>query len=107
MLHQRLERIHIAINGQPKKLSDAKDGFGLMAIVPEDDQPKLKTLMEKVEKVQSDLNDEKNADLAKLKSSVRASIADLLTACEAFTGADKEAKVEETDDEVEETFSGN
>ncbi len=120
IVHQRFERIHLALNGtsndgharkavtttqlsaQPSATSEEK---ALLALISANQKEKEKvvSLLTKIEKFQNDLNGEKIADLNSLKMTVSKSIRGIRNACDLITGEKKE--VVETDDE-EDTLVG-
>ena len=103
---QRFEKIHMALNGAPRKplasATKVEKERGLLAIVPETEKEKVKALIEKVEQFQTDVSDEKVADLNSLTVKVYKSIKEMREACELIVA---EAKVKtETDEDPSSIF---
>ncbi len=120
IVHQRFERIHLALNGSPNdgharraatttqpgaQPSATSEEKSLLALISanQKEKDKVVSLLTKIEKFQNDLNGEKIADLNSLKMTVSKSIRGIRNACDLITGEKKE--VVETDDE-EDTLAG-
>ena len=94
MIHQRLERIHLALNGSPRKYPDSAPQAknppkGLITLVSDDEKPKVQDAIEKLDKLQGDLNGQ-FSDLSGLSAMVRANLRDFRLACVEISGEAKE-----------------
>lgn len=76
ILQQRLERIHVGLNGFGKK-STANSTRGLMNLLPETEKGKIQEVLNKIEALQESLNSDKNTGLSELVASTRRPIYDL------------------------------
>lgn len=98
MLQQRLEKVHMALNGYGKKSPDAANSTkGLIGLVPEDEKESITQLIDAIEKLQLALNDDKISDVEKLVSTTKKTIKDLTTACTAIVGESADDKDKEKD----------
>lgn len=98
MLQQRLEKVHMALNGYGKKSNDgASSTKGLIGLVAEDEKESLGQVIDAVEKLQQALNDEKISDIDKLLSTTKKTVKDLTTACTAIVGESADDKDKEKD----------
>ena len=105
--HQRFERIHFALNGAygaPKKEQPGvktPEPSGLFVLLTDEaKKEKVKSLIEKIEAFQSDLNDEKIVDLSTLTMKVGKSSKELRLICVDISGEKKpEEVVEEGSDD--------
>jgi hypothetical protein len=100
--HQRFERIHFALNGAygaPKKEQPGvktPEPSGLISLLADEGKKeKIKSLIEKIEAFQSDLNDEKIVDLSTLTMKVGKSSKELRLICVDISGEKKPDVVEE------------
>jgi len=94
--HQRFERIHFALNGAygaPKKEQPGvktPEPSGLFPLLTDEGKKeKIKSLIEKIEAFQSDLNDEKIVDLSTLTMKVGKSSKELRLICVDISGEKK------------------
>ncbi|MBU6172995.1 MAG: hypothetical protein KGQ60_04290 [Planctomycetes bacterium] len=116
MGHQRLERLHIALDGQAPTLPQielrlkalkgptpvvnpepAKPPKGLLALVGDADKAKIIDAAEKLEKLQKDVSDEKIVDLNSLSAIMRASLREFRLACVEISGDKRDENVDDTD----------
>jgi hypothetical protein len=109
--HQRFERIHFALNGAygaPKKEQPGvktPEPSGLFPLLTDEGKKeKVKSLIEKIEAFQSDLNDDKIVDLSTLTMKVGKSSKELRLICVDISG---EKKPEEVVDEGSSDPFGN
>ena len=100
--HQRFERIHFALNGAygaPKKEQPGvktPEPSGLFSLLTDEGKKeKIKSLMEKIEAFQSDLNDDKIVDLSTLTMKVGKSSKELRLICVDISGEKKPEEVVE------------
>jgi len=104
--HQRFERIHLAIDGNPrdyatqKKIGKAIDDKGLLVFIPEAEKAKLTSLLSSVDAFQKELNDEKVTDLSTLSFAVAKSVKKLRADCDLILGETKEVVVTDEDDNL-------
>jgi len=104
--HQRFERIHLALNGNPldyafqKKPGKAADDKGLLVFIPEGEKAKLTSLLSSVDAFQKELNDEKVTDLSTLSFAVAKSVKKLRADCDLILGETKEVVVTDEDDNL-------
>ena len=104
--HQRFERIHYALNGAYRKtpVADANAApKGLLAYAATDEKKTaINLLIEKVEKLQTDLNDDKVKDLPTLLVAVGKSTKELRAAYQPLMG-DEKAKSDTADEKDSDT----
>jgi hypothetical protein len=98
IIHQRLERIHLALNGFPRKYPDANPlaknpPKGLITLVSDTEKPKVQEAIEKLDKLQTDLSGQ-FGDLTSLSNGVRLNLREFRLACVEISGEAKE-KVED------------
>ncbi|XZE36240.1 hypothetical protein SH501x_001798 [Pirellulaceae bacterium SH501] len=90
MLNQRLERLHMALNGAPGVVSTQtapRPERGLIVVVPEAEKYKIKYAIEKLEDVQKVLNDStKFSDLSALNTQLAMPMRELRLAYKDFSG---------------------
>ncbi len=101
--HQRFERIHLALNGAPKKPTNALAASSnvdkaLLALISAEEKEKVTGLLAKVELFQEELNEHTIKDLASLTLAVSKSVKELRVACDLILGEKKTAVVETEDD---------
>lgn len=94
IIHQRLERIHLALNGFPRKYPDSNPlakspPKGLITLVSDDEKPKVQEAIEKLDKLQVDLSGQ-YADLGSLSNGVRVNLREFRLACVEISGEAKE-----------------
>lgn len=94
MIHQRLERIHLALNGSARKYPDSSPlakstPKGLITLVAEDEKFKVQDAIEKLDKLQLDVNSNV-VDLTALSNAVRLNLRDFRLACVEISGEAKE-----------------
>ena len=94
--HQRFERIHCALDGayvaskKDQAGTTAPEPAGLLPLLTEQEKiDKIKSLIEKIEAFQSDLNDEKIIDLTTLTAKVGKSSKELRLICVDISGEKK------------------
>lgn len=94
--HQRFERIHHALNGayvvakKDQPGTKVPEPAGLLPLLTEQEKKdKIKSLIEKIEAFQSDLNDEKIIDLTTLTAKVGKSSKELRLICVDISGEKK------------------
>jgi len=104
--HQRFERIHLALNGNPldyvlqKKLGKPSDDKGLVVFIPEGEKAKLTSLLSSVDAFQKELNDDKVTDLSTLSFAVAKSVQKLRADCDLILGETKEVVITDEDDNL-------
>lgn len=104
--HQRFERIHLALNGNPldfdvqKKTGKTTKDQGLLVFLPEGEKAKVSSLLSSVDAFQKALNDEKVSDLSTLSVAVAKSIIKLRADCDLILGEIKEVVVTEEENLV-------
>ncbi|AMV33885.1 hypothetical protein VN12_17280 [Pirellula sp. SH-Sr6A] len=90
LLNQRLERIHVALNGATGAASAqtaSRPESGLIKIIPEDEKYKIKYAIEKLQELQKVLNDTaKFNDLNALRTLVASPMYELRVAFKDFSG---------------------
>lgn len=90
MLNQRLERIHMALNGAPAAAASqaaSRPDRGLIVVMPEAEKYKIKYAIEKLEEVQKVLNDSaKFNDLTGLNTQLAMPLRELRLAYKDFSG---------------------
>lgn len=98
--HQRFERIHFALNGvfiaakkEPSVVKPTIPSGLLPLLTDEAKKEKLKSLIEKIEAFQSDLNEEKVVDLSSLVTAVGKSSKELRLICIDISGEKKPEEV--------------
>jgi hypothetical protein len=102
--HQRFERIHLALNGSPRKPANAQAAAAivdkaLVALSPAEEKNKVTGLLAKVELFQEELNDHNIKDLTSLTIAVTKSVKELRAACDLILGEKKGAVVEADEDD--------
>ena len=103
--HQRFERIHIALNGAPRKPIQPVQPTptvdkALLALASAEEKGKVTDLLTGTEHFQKDLNDEKVTDLASLSFAVSKSVKELRAACDLILGEKKSAVVDADEDDI-------
>lgn len=93
ILQQRLERIHVGLNGLGKK-SNETSTRGLMNLLPETEKGKIQEVLNKIEALQESLNSDKNTGLNELVATTRRPIYDLQQALAAIVKDDAGGLVE-------------
>lgn len=90
MLNQRLERIHMALNGAPAAAASqaaSRPDRGLIVVMPEAEKYKIKYAIEKLEEVQKVLNDSATFnDLTGLNTQLAMPLRELRLAYKDFSG---------------------
>ncbi len=102
--HQRFERIHVALNGAPRKPINAQAASsnvdkGLVTVVSAEEKDKVTGLLAKVELFQEELNDHSIKDLTSLTIAVTKSVKELRAACDLILG-EKKSTVAETEEDA-------
>lgn len=102
--HQRFERIHLALNGAPRKPANAQAAAAivdkaLVALISAEEKDKVTGLLAKVELFQEELNDHNIKDLTSLTIAVNKSVKGLRGACDLILGEKKSAVVDADDDD--------
>ena len=101
--HQRFERIHLALNGAPRKPTTALAASSnvdkaLVALISAEEKVKVTGLLAKVELFQEELNDHNIKDLSSLTIAVTKSVKELRVACDLILG-EKKTVVSDTEDD--------
>lgn len=102
--HQRFERIHLALNGAPRKPTSALAASSnvdkaLVALISAEEKDKVTGLLAKVELFQEELNDHNIKDLTTLTIAVAKSVKELRVACDLILGEKKSAVVDADEDD--------
>jgi hypothetical protein len=93
ILQQRLERIHVGLNGFGKKSSETSTR-GLMNLLPETEKGKIQEVLNKIEALQQSLNSDKNTGLSELVTNTRRPIYDLQQALSVIVKDDSSGLLE-------------
>jgi len=104
--HQRFERIHMALNGNPldyafqKKPGKTTNDKGLLVFLPEGEKEKVASLLTNVDAFQKELNDEKVSDLSTLSFAIAKSVKKLRADCDLILGETKEVVITDEDERL-------
>jgi len=76
ILQQRLERVHVGLNGFGKKSTEPSTR-GLINLLPDTEKGKIQEVLRKIEALQESLNSDKNTGLGEMLATTRRPIYDL------------------------------
>jgi hypothetical protein len=93
ILQQRLERIHVGLNGFGKKSSETSTR-GLMNLLPETEKGRIQEVLNKIEALQQSLNSDKITGLSELVTNTRRPIYDLQQALSVIVKDDSSGLLE-------------
>ena len=104
--HQRFERVHLALNGNPldydlqKKAGKTTKDQGLLVSLPEGELAKVTSLLSSIDAFQKALNDEKASDLTALSLAVAKSVKRIQADCDLILGETKEVVITDDDEKL-------